>query len=210
MPLKYSCFVSYRHTETRLNRSMIRRMVDALKAELELWVPKPVFLDEDRLKGGEFYKETLASELCQSACMVILYWPTYFSMEHTFCSREYQSMVQLETERLARLPDPLERQKGLIITLAIRDFKQVPAELRSRRNIHNFEAHSMRPSTTPFRNDVKNIGSYIAERCHILDATLDPCRKCDEWRLPEESAILPWIHQALHPAIPYPTREAGR
>ena len=210
MPLKYSCFISYRHTETRLNQSMVRRMVEALKAELELRVPKKVFLDRERLLGGEFYNENLATELCQSACMVILYWPTYFSTENTFCSREYQSMVRLESERLARLPDPLERQKGLILTLAIRDFKQVPAELQGRRNIYNFEGHSMRPNTASFFNDVKNIGGYIAERCRILDATPDSCRKCDEWRLPEEAAILPWIHQALHPAIPYPTREAGR
>jgi hypothetical protein len=215
MPFVNSCFISYRHTEIEQKRKIIRQTVDALKAELDGRVPLPVFLDVERLQGAAFYNESLATALCGSVCMVMLYWPTYFSIEHTFCSREYHAMLRLEAERLSRLSNPLERQKGLIVILAFRDFDQIPAEIRNNRLVYNFEAHSLRRNMTlkqEFINDIYKIGTYITERCRVLGtvAPPDPCVDCHECRLPAHQEILPWLRGMLHPGDPYPTREDNR
>jgi len=215
MPFSNACFISYRHTDMRGTRAIIQQTVDALKDELDLRVPLPVYLDSDRLQGGTFYNEALASSLCSSVCMVMLYWPTYFSREHTFCSREYKAMVELEQQRLRLLADPLERQKGLIVTIAFRDFDQIPAEIRQNRLVVNFEKHTLRPNMariTEFKNDIHKIGTYITERCRALQniPPPDPCVDCPQCHLPPEQDILPWLNQVLHPGVPYPTREAGR
>ena len=51
MPLKYSCFISYRHTQ----KDIVQELVTALKTELGRWLDMEVYLDEERLKGGEFF-----------------------------------------------------------------------------------------------------------------------------------------------------------
>jgi hypothetical protein len=215
MPFSNACFISYRHTDIPTNRAIIQQTVDALKAELDGRVPLPVFLDVDRLQGGMFYNEALATSLCSSVCMVMLYWPTYFSTEHTFCSREYKAMERLEAHRLSLLPDPLQRQKGLIVTIAFRDFDQIPAEIKQNRLVVNFEAHSLRRNMArkqEFINDIYKIGNYISERCRAFGNVPppDPCVDCSQCRLPAEQEILPWLRQVLRPGAPYPTREAGR
>jgi hypothetical protein len=215
MPFTNSCFISYRHTDMPRNRAIIQQTVDALKTELEGRVPLPVFLDVERLKGGTFYNEALATSLCSSVCMVMLYWPTYFSTDHTFCSREYKAMVRLEAQRLNLLTDPLEKLKGLIIPVAFRDFDQIPGEVRLNRFVSNFEAYSLRRNMSQnreFINDIYKIGTYITERCRAFRSIPppDPCTDCPQCRLPGEQEIMPWLQQVLQPSVPYPTREAGR
>ena len=78
---------------------MIEDFFFTLSAELEFLVDKPPYLDRDRLKGGEFYNEALASNLCKSACLVVLYTPVYFSLDHMYCAREYRAMEQIELAR---------------------------------------------------------------------------------------------------------------
>lgn len=214
MPFSYSCFVSYRHTEFQLGRTHTKRVVDALKGQLELSAPLPVFLDENRLRGGQFYQEALAQQVCQSVCMVMLYWPTYFSLEHTFCSREYKLMERLERERLAMLPQS-EHSNGLIIVIALADFDQLPREITQKRLCYNFEPYMLARSMAShpqFLVDMRNIRRYVAERCRVLGAIPppDPCAGCPACQLPDLQIVLPWLQQVLHPGIPYPTREAGR
>lgn len=216
MPFSNACFISYRHSDIPRNRAIVQQTVDALTAELDGRVPlRPVFVDLERLQGGTFYKEALATSLCSSVCMVMLYWPTYFSTEHTFCSREFKAMEKLEAHRLNLLADPLQRQKGLVITLAFRDFDQIPDEIRANRLVVNFEAHSLRRNMgqkQEFTNDIHKIGSYIVERCRTFRNVPppDPCADCPQCRLPSEQDILPWLQQVMGPRVPFPGHEAGR
>lgn len=217
MPFTHSCFISYRHTELALKKRVIQQTVDALKAELEgrVDIPLPVFLDEERLKGGMFYNEALATSLCSSVCMVMLYWPTYFSLDHTFCSREYKAMEELEEERLKLLPDPVQRAKGLIIVIAFRDVDQIPKYVSKRRQFYDFVSLSFKPDMTTseeFLKRIYEIGTYIAERCRAFDGIPPPhpCDNCNQSKLPSEEAIRPWIENLLHPGQPFPGREAGK
>ena len=209
MPPPYSCFVSYRHTTCYKGKTYTERIVEDLKAELELRVAREVYRDLERLKGAEFYQEALAAALCRSVCMVVLFWPGYFSEEHTFCAREFKAMEELEKQRLSLLPKD-QRDKGLIVILALRDFGQIPREITMSRLCKDFEAHTMKRNMRidpGFQRDIFDVGSYIAERVRTFQTFApDIFRGCDDFRLPLEQHILSWVRQVQHPGIPFVNR----
>lgn len=206
MPHNWSSFISYRHTTEYKGRTYVARLVKELKAELEFSVSKDVYIDE-RMKGGEYYPEHLAINLCQSVCMVALYWPTYFSIEHPFCSREFHAMETLERKRLALLKDPLEKTKGLIIILALRGFDEIPQRVQAQRLCKNFEHYmtvaNLR-SNREFQREIQEVATYIAERVRAFEAvTPDPFGSCGDFRLPPTKKIEPWIaKRAKGPRFP--------
>jgi hypothetical protein len=210
MPFKYSCFISYRHTTEYKGKSYTERIVEDLKAELELRVSHEVYRDTERLKGAAFYQEALASALCKSICMVVLYWPTYFSREHTFCAREFKAMEELEKKRLQLLQNEAEKQNGLIVIIALRDFELIPASIKERRFCRDFEAYTLKPNMRRdprFQTDVIEISKYIADRVRAFQALVtDPFTECDQFRLPGEEDILPWVTQLSHPPVALPSR----
>src|SRR5271163_3355609 len=104
LSLRNACFISYRHGQYERMREFVMEFYAALCAELEpLLGANVVFLDQSRLHGGDFYIQALASDLFESATMIMVYTPTYFHWEHTHCAREYAAMEQLERLRLERL-----------------------------------------------------------------------------------------------------------
>ena len=96
MSFKHSCFISYRHGHGELTERILTDLSTALSNELGLLRNEGVFVDRERLQGGMFYNEALARALCESACMVMIFTPTYFDTAHTFCAREYKAMEELE------------------------------------------------------------------------------------------------------------------
>jgi hypothetical protein len=210
MAFRYSCFISYRHTTEYKGRVYTQRIVEDLKAELELRVAHEVYRDTERLKGAEFYQESLATAICKSVCMVVLFWPTYFSEEHTFCAREFRAMEELERQRLLLLEDEAERQNGLIVIIALRDFALIPQEIRERRLCKNFEPYTLKSNmrrNPGFQQDVIDISKYISDRVRVF-ATVDTQRlpECEQFRLPAAGEILTWIHGMLWPSMPLPNR----
>ena len=83
MPLKYSCFISYRHTQ----EDIVQDLVSSLKRELGRWSDLDVYVDTSRLEGGDFFNRELAKALCESVCLIVVYTPTYFSKQHSYCAR---------------------------------------------------------------------------------------------------------------------------
>jgi hypothetical protein len=210
MPLEYSCFISYRHAKEYKGRDYVDRLVEELKAELELQVAHEVYRDIERNKGAEFYQETLAAALCKSLCMVVLFWPTYFSREHTFCAREFKAMEALEEQRLQLLEDEAERKNGLILIIALRSFRLIPKSITDRRICKDFEKYTMlgdMRGDPDFQKEVLNLSEYIAGRVKIFTALQnDPFSGCDQFRLPAEEEILPWIDNVAAPPLRLPTR----
>lgn len=84
MPLQYSCFVSYRHSQD----DIVQELVASLKRELSRWLDMDVYVDKERLKGGMLFNRELAKALCESVCLIVVYTPTYFSEKKSLlCSR---------------------------------------------------------------------------------------------------------------------------
>jgi len=72
MPFEHSCFISY--STSGLVPKVIEHLHEALSYEIEsLMRDKDVYLDEKRLRGGDFIDNSLAAALCKSVCMIMIY-----------------------------------------------------------------------------------------------------------------------------------------
>ncbi len=211
MPFSHCCFISYRHTKGYKGQAETHRIVEELKAELEMRVAGEVFRDIERLKGAEFYNEALARALCRSVCMVVLFWPTYFDDAHLFCAREFKAMEKLEAERLLRLPVD-ERVHGLILVLALRDFDRIPDEIKKKRLCRDFSAYMMKRNLRQdphFQGEVREIARYIADRCLAFGRLAsDVFTDCASFNLPSEDEVRPWVQTHRSPPAPFTHREA--
>lgn len=215
MSFEYSCFVSYRHCQSQLGKRIINDLYNAICGELELMTDKEVYLDRERLEGGYFYNEALARALCRSVCMIVVFTPTYFNMHHTYCAREYKAMEALEKKRLRLLEDPDDRTHGLIIPVVFRGWDYLPLEIKERRQCHDFSDFLLcdteicsHPGYAP---KVRQIAEYIASRCNTFDALgIDAYGGCEDFTLPTERKIRPWLEEVTNHRIPFPGREEGK
>ena len=194
MPFDYSCFISYRHTKYKQNSAYLEKIVESLAGELERRVEAEVCRDKERLKGASFYNEALAGALCRSVCMIALYCPTYFSVDHPFCSREFRAMEELERKRLdalhsaqaalqarkgglsrgqLKLLNDMDVTNGLIIVVALCDFESIPEHIQQRRNCYNFEPYTLRGNlerNQEFRKEINEISQYVARQYRVFNA----------------------------------------
>lgn len=209
MPFKNACFVSYRHGQFRLMKRIIDDLEEALCAEIEpLLGDCGVFIDRNRLSGGDKYNEILSAELCYSVCMIVVYTPTYFERSHTFCAREFKAMSQIEKHRLELLA-PDERRHGLIIPIVFRGFDDLPVFIRQNTMCCAFKEYDLgcrRIGVHPkYRREINKIAKYIYERRKAFEsANIDPCTLCEEFDLPDERDILNWLGTIQHPDAGYP------
>ena len=69
--------------------------------------------------------------------MVMIYTPTYFDKDRTYCAREYKAMENLETQRLEMLGYQRNFQHGLIIPVVYRGVDIFPAYVSGIRHTIN-------------------------------------------------------------------------
>ncbi len=202
-------------------QQIINDLHDALSSEIEIWMDKEVYLDRERLQGGDFYNEALATAICESLCMILVFTPKYFSREHTYCAREYKAMEELESRRLKSwgklwsLDTKKNKQHeliiphGLIIPIVVRGEDHLPHEIKKRRQYYNFEdfllgAESIN-SRSDFARQIRNIAKYIADMYRTLETlSEDPCQGCESFVLPTEDEINLWIDEVQGPRPPFP------
>jgi hypothetical protein len=213
MPFEHSCFISYRsHDQSALAARFVADLHEALRNELSVLMDPPIFVDHSRIKGGSFLDPTLSRALCTSACMVMVYTPTYFNRQKLYCAREYHAMETLETQRLARLPDRQRRECGLIFPVILRGAERLPATIKNRRigyDFGHFDLSSEPISRNPnFIEDIKALAIAIQSRAEMLEATgEDLTCDCDSFDLPSEEDILPWLDSIVPPPQSFPLRK---
>jgi hypothetical protein len=213
MPLKNACFISYRHGQYELMKEFTNDFCAALRSELEPILHRSgVYLDDERLMGGEFYNQSLARNLYESATMVMVYTPTYFDAEHTYCTREYTAMVTLEQERLTHLRSIGQGNHGLIIPIVLRGSRYLPDEIKGWRHYYNFEGFqlgSRRLSRHPrFAPVIREIAAYICERYQELSELPDETFQGSEhFRLPDETEISAFLTTTVGFKPPFPRGE---
>ena len=205
MAFKYSAFFSYRHTPHREGMELQRKVMESLEFELSVLSDLPVYQDAARLQAGDAFNVELATSLCQSVAMVSLWWPTYFSLQNTYCTREYKAMEALEERRLSLL-DPQHRSKKLIIIIALRLPSKIPDEIRKNRHCVDLAKDTLDPNMDKrpgYRTKIREIAESIAERQLILSQLDRICEQCHEYRLPESREIEPWIRQLSQAPVPW-------
>ena len=160
-----------------------------------------VFLDTARLQGAQFYNEALASAICQSVCMVVFYTPTYFELNSTYCAREFKAMEEIEARRRQAL-GIAAGANGLIIPIIFRGWDIVPDEIKLTRQCYNFEQYNftsrrrLSQQTEP-RAVIRQIARYIFDRHRELVAAGVIPDGCQNYVLPAENAIRPWLTQLV-------------
>lgn len=197
MPFKYSVFFSYRHSLHKEGFETQRKIIESLQFELSTLCDLPVYQDHTRLQAGDEFNMELATSLCQSIAMVSLYWPTYFSLQHSYCAREYKAMEHLERKRL-NLLQPQDRSKKLIIFLILRGSSQLPEEIRNSRNCVDLQDDTLDPNMERRRSykiKIRKVAESIAERHSLLSELAEACDDCHTYRLPHSAEVEPWIRQ---------------
>jgi hypothetical protein len=137
--------------------------------------------------------------------MVMLYWPTYFSLDHSYCAREFRAMEKFEQERLMLLPEH-QRAKKFIIILAIRGAEDIPAEIRNSRQIVDLVQDTLNPNMSrrpSFISAMISVAKSIKERHQLLtEVAADSNHDCSDCRLPPVHEVEPWLRQIKQKSAP--------
>jgi len=205
MGFKNACFISYRQGLGPGNQRFYEVFREQLANQLDFYLPNlPVYLDTERVHGGDFFNSDLARALCNSVCMVSLFIPTYFDLQHTYCAREYRAMLQLEAQRLPLLPQ--EDWRGLIIPIVLRGS---PPEVVSNGRKY-YEPKTLQPNDWRKQESLKileQVAGDIYRRFQAFQsAGADPCSQCVGFEFPSEDSIRPWLTGITAPAQKLPNR----
>ena len=219
MPFRHSCFISYQSGQNAMMERLINELYEALEIELALYAfgfQKIVYVDRERLQGGDFWNEALARALCESVCMIVIYTQAYFSKTHLYCVREYMGMEIIEANRLQSLGDKAEN-RGLIIPIVLRSPQYLPMTVKDRRQCYDFGKFSMstkRISRHPqFGPCVTKISEYIYEFYEKFNnLKVDVCSHCTSFSLPTRAESEAWLDNMFGsppPPPPPPWREGN-
>ncbi|MDF0664695.1 MAG: toll/interleukin-1 receptor domain-containing protein [Nitrospira sp.] len=207
----YACFISYCHGQHDLTKAFISQLKQALKSYLEPYMDEEVYIDEDRLKPGYQYNEELASVICKSVCMIVVYSPRY--ERHSYCVREFEGMRLVEQERRAKLGSAWSPAHGMIIPIIFRgDPAKLPDEIKAHRHYCDFTRFTTADtdiSKNPqYITEIEKIAKAIYEHVSSFEASgIELCSDCINFRLPSENEIPTWRSPAQRPRAVFPGRE---
>jgi hypothetical protein len=192
MPFKYSCFLSYRASSQPAVHKLYAAFSEELAAQSALLMPDlDVYIDRDRISGGDFFADRLAHALCHSVCMIVLFSPYYFDRGHTYCAREYAGMLALEEGRRARCSRLVSNGYGLIIPVLIRGSLPHPLE----RERHSYSlADELLAARDLQRRASRSVLNRIAHDAYLRYEALrcdgvDPADTCSDFTLPTEGDV---------------------
>ena len=211
MSIEKSCFLSYRHRPAAEHAVTIKQFHETLESELQLRLNLESYFDPNRTPS-DFVTEALASTLCKSACMVVLYIPLYFDPTYKSCAREYKAMEELEESRMTILGHTDKKKHGLIVPVIYRGYENFPERIKSERTCYNIEPFTLGKR---IRNSAKakaaigQIAEYICDRYMELQRLDEPegqkkvaelkaqgklkVTECSAFRYPEADRISAWL-----------------
>jgi hypothetical protein len=202
MPFQYSCFMSYRRDLGEMGETFLDELCRAIDNEAKSYFEgEKIFRDSEELAGGDFFDERIASALCCSLCMIVVYVPKYFSPNNTYCAREYMAMERVEAMRFAALANR-RRTHGFIIPIVLRGPEHLPKSIRQRRHYYDFSKFSLADpqiSRHPeFANAIKELAEHIYSLYRQFGSVKpDLCGGCDSFALPSEAECKQWLGSVL-------------
>jgi hypothetical protein len=182
----------------------------ALKAELEPLLDEEVYIDDERLKPGYLYNEALASAICESICMIVVYSPRY--ERHEYCRREFAAMESLEQPRkqmLGRGAPP----RGFIIPVILRGkVDDLPPQITNSRHYADFSQFTLAAADISrhpeYAAEIRKIAEVIYDHYKAFEkAKADPCGPCEKFKLPGAEASPRWRADTLPVGGNFPGRE---
>ena len=197
MHFRNACFISYRHPKQRFGQKIVESFHADLQDRLDArGLDAPVYFDKLRLKGGDFWEPSLANDLCNSACMILLFNNYYFDAERIYCAREYFGMVELERKRLRFLSDDMI-YKGLIIPVFFYGAADVmdvmPLDLK-KRQCYSFADELLNFSfnrRNTYVKKIEKIAEDIFKRYLFFEERInyDLSKHCKSFKFPTEKKV---------------------
>jgi TIR domain len=205
MTFKYICFISYPHSTSSMMKEFVDELKRALVDELDPIFDEEVYIDKERLAGGDHFNEALARAICKSFCMVVIYVPKY--EKHPFCLQEYRAMEILEEKRMKLAGNPGVAQRGMIIPIVLRGVEDLPDDIKKR--IHYLDFSRYTTASAKIRRNKEYVGRIgelarkISELYRLFEH-LDPCKDCDDFSLPDVNVLKPFRSADKSLANPFP------
>lgn len=181
--LKHACFLSF---PIDSNNPLIDAAVREIQTDLDVEISAQL-----RNKKVLAKSTRTARELCESACMVMLYTFRYFDRDDPLCAQEYQAMSLIEQERLKDLKVHRAKENSFIIPIVLRGKDKFPDEISSFRPVYDFVKYFMltshdRRRRSDYRKDIAEIAQHIVAQYLRLEQNLDnPCSNCTDYELPK-------------------------
>jgi hypothetical protein len=163
---------------------LIQHVVRAIKDHVEMYTHEhDVYFDQNRLTPGYQYDERLATAICHSACMIIVYWPSY--LESDYCIKEIQAMLAIEKAR-REISGLGLRGCRLFVPVIIRGkFEDLPLEVPHGCHYLDYKGQSIRPDFNigddPIMSEqLYKIAEYVQELCNKMKVAEDKLFQCCE------------------------------
>lgn len=167
----HACFISYRHPFEVNSREakVIEHVRKAISDHVQMETHEhKVYFDSQRLVPGYQYDERLAEAICRSACMVIVYWPSY--LESPYCQKEMRAMLEIERRRRQLLGDALHGCRLFIPVILRGDYGQLPQEITNNCQYLDYRQQATHPNMNIGDNETMSeqlfsIAAYIKSLC---------------------------------------------
>lgn len=185
MTIRYVCFFSYAHGQHAYMSKFKNDLADALRCYLEPHFDREseLFIDTEQLGGGDDLDRRIATAMCESVSMIVIYTPKYAA--HAYTRREFAAMQQIESERALWYPLPSHLIIPVIMT---RHPVCLPPQITDPGMYVDFSRYTLASGdlkTNPdFLPDIEKIVQRIAAHYHYLKNSIPPGHDCSRFVLP--------------------------
>jgi hypothetical protein len=195
MALRYGCFFSYAHGRHELMNTFKDALADAIRCYLEPYFDNEdeLFIDTEKLGGGDDIDGRIARALCESVTMILIYTPKYEA--HGYTRREHAAMRLLEAERSSWYPMPSHLIIPVIMTMHP---NTLPPQITDSSLYVDFSHFTMATSdlksNPDFLPDIQKIVTRIVTHYQYQKMYMPADHDCNQFVLP---AVPPeWRHVA--------------
>lgn len=204
-----ACFISYRHPAAKGGREekLIGHVVKAITDHVQMYThDHEVYFDDKRLVPGYQYDEKLAEAICRSACMIIVYWPSY--LESDYCKKEIEAMLEIEDRRRQLLGADLHGCRLLIPVILRGKFEELPERVTRDCQYLDYKAQAVKPDFNigdddKMSDELYRIAEYIKSLCDKMKGVSDDLfGKCQQYGFPAPPK--PQSVDEIKPAPPQP------
>lgn len=208
-----ACFISYRHPASAGGREekLIHNVVRAIKDHFEMVTHEhQVYFDQERLVPGYQYDEHLARAICRSACMVVVYWPSY--LESDYCRKELVTMLDIEKRRREVLGAKLHGCRLFIPMILRGRLDDLPQDLHDGCHYLDYTAQATQPNFN-IGDDPKmserlyEVAEYVKSLCDKLkQSETELFGQCEQFSFARAAAVTTASAAMVAPTQPFPGR----
>jgi hypothetical protein len=176
---EYPVFISWPHKMEKLGTQMVVALAKALEDRFQNEGGAKVLLDQDRLKAGSYWDQTLRLGLCRSVVTIVFLLRTYFQSE--YCRLEWAI-----SESLQRVRVPSDSLRSTIIPILLAKNLELPSEVSSIQYTTEFqELLAAGKDVTTHDNWPRLVGELADQVYETIDIV---CQSERDWPAEEEIA----------------------